>query len=118
LEFVFILLFAFIVELLIFEFIVDVPFVFVVDIGVALTTTATFEFIVFRLVLFAFKFEVFVLAVSPQAIPKAPSAKRHESAIIFLIDLLSFSKFKLIGIRQAVQNSFAPNSKFLEQRSI
>lgn len=38
---------------------------------------------------------VLLLAASPQAIPKAPSAKRVESAIIFLISkwtLLSFSK--------------------------
>ncbi len=38
---------------------------------------------------------VLLLAASPQAIPNAPSAKRVESAIIFLISkwtLLSFSK--------------------------
>ena len=48
-----------------------------------------------RLVLAA----VLVLAVSPQAIPKAPSVKRLESAIIFFMSkwtLLSFSKINLL----------------------
>ena len=42
---------------------------------------------------------VLVLAVSPQAIPNAPSAKRLESAIIFFMSkwtLLSFSKINLL----------------------
>lgn len=45
-------------------------------------------------VLLALLAAVFVLAVSPQAIPNAPNAKRDESAITFLIliDLLSSTK--------------------------
>jgi hypothetical protein len=33
----------------------------------------------------AFRLDVFVFAVSPQAIPKAPNAKSDESAITFFI---------------------------------
>ena len=49
-----------------------------------------FDMVEFVIVLFAFRFvlaveAVLVLAASPQAIPRAPRAKRLESAIIFLI---------------------------------
>ena len=47
----------------------------------------------------ALAFAVLLLAASPQAIPKALSAKRAESAIIFFISkwtLLSFSKINLL----------------------
>jgi hypothetical protein len=63
----------------------------------ALAAFATW-FIALAMDLLAFT-AVLLLAASPQAIPKAPSAKRVESAIIFLISkwtLLSFSKINLL----------------------
>ena len=85
--------------------------VFVVDVGVAFTTTAVFEFIAFRFVLFALELltAVFVFAAPPQAIPKAPSAKRLESAIIFLIKLLSFSK---VNSNQLLYTALLQTQKF------
>jgi hypothetical protein len=45
-----------------------------------------FDTLAFMRLALALAFEaLLVLAVSPQAIPKAPSARRAESAIIFLI---------------------------------
>ena len=86
---------------LMFEFIVlVVVLVFVAP--VAPLTCVLVVVVIVVLALFAARFAflvalvaVLLLAASPQAIPNAPSAKRVESAIIFLISkwtLLSFSK--------------------------
>jgi hypothetical protein len=74
---------------------VDVEFVFDIVVFAAAGVGVAVAFTVARFVLvFA---AVLVFAVSPQAIPKAPNAKTVESAITFLIILLSFSKCKFLS---------------------
>ncbi len=85
------LMFEFIVLVVVLVFVAPVAPLTCVLVVVVIVVLAFDAMFVFLVALVA----VLLLAASPQAIPNAPSAKRVESAIIFLISkwtLLSFSK--------------------------